>query len=138
MTEFDKDVNEALQIATGEQPVAPQPEEERPPEEVKRERRLMRTSTFKALASLEYGPPEAWDPEFLQETLENTQAVERMRWSERWVWISALFALGVAGFSLAWMVKPMPEPEPVEWSCVVTYDHDGKEQVECSGVDGGR
>lgn len=126
MTEFDKDVEQALDLTQAEQ-------EDKPPEYDKRTRRAMRTSTFKAIAALEYGPPEQWEEGLLDETVDNALAVERVRWFERELWMLGLVVLVVGAFVAGWHMRPIPEPEPVQWNCTVEYDNGGEEQVDCRG-----
>jgi hypothetical protein len=96
--------------------------------------RTMRSSTFKAIASLEESKPEDWDPEYLQEVIENVEAVDRVRWMERGTWIGAVIGLAVGAFLLGWNMKPIPAPEPVKWDCSVEFSSGERDQVDCTGV----
>lgn len=64
-------------------------------DEQKARKRLMKTSTFDALATSEEKPIDEWAPEVLDAVLEDTVEVEKRRWIERASWIT--FALVTAG-----------------------------------------
>lgn len=102
--------------------------------EGRRRSRAMRSSTFKAIASLEFGPPEEWEDGVLDETIENTIIVDRVRWHERVTWISLVIAVGIAAFALAWMFKPAPEQLPITFECGIEYVGGVGEDVQCEGV----
>lgn len=102
----------------------------------KRDRRLMKTATFEALASIERTPPEEWEPGMLAAVLEDTAVVERTRWIERgWWFVLAVFAIA-ATWASAQSMQPGPEPEP--WRCTIELSQDGVDPdvLHCTGGTG--
>jgi hypothetical protein len=94
--------------------------------------RVMRSSTFKAIAALEDAPPSEWEEGLLEEVIEDVIAVDRVRWMERGWWAASL-AVGITGaFLLGWVMRPVPEPEPVQWDCTVKVGT--LDEVECKGM----
>lgn len=99
----------------------------------KRDRRLMKTSTFEALASIERTPPEEWEPGILAAVLEDTAVVERSRWIERaWWLVIGVFGLA-AVYASATSFTPVHEPQP--WKCTVelAQTEKGPDKVHCNG-----
>lgn len=121
--EFDQKITEAIASAD----LAEDLREER------RRERAMRSSTFKAIAALEFGPPEQWEEGLLEETIENTIAVDKVRWAERWTWITLVFAVGVGSFAGARLTTPPPTPVPVVVECAIKYEQGVAEDVICEG-----
>ena len=97
-------------------------------------RRVMKSSTFKAIASLEEVPPEQWDEGLLDEVIEDVIAVDRARWFERAVWLFIAITLAVGGYLLGWSMKPEPHQENVQWDCTVVFDTKAGDKVDCQGV----
>lgn len=111
----------------------PKKDDEPALELTKRDRRLMKTSTFEALASIERTPPEEWEPGILAAVLEDTAVVERARWIERaWYIVLGLFALA-AVYASATSFSPVHEPQP--WKCTIELSQDGEEpdRLFCNG-----
>lgn len=107
--------------------------EENPLPLTKRDRRLMKTATFEALASIEAKPVEEWEPGILAAVLEDTAAVERSRWIERGWWlVLGVFALA-AVYATATSLTPVHEPQP--WKCTVelAQTEKGPDKVHCNG-----
>lgn len=102
--------------------------------EGRRKARAMRSSTFKAIAALEFGPPEEWEEGLLDEVVEDVIAVDRVRWHERSTWISVVIAVGMASFALAWMFKPEPEQLPITFECGIEYVDGVGKDVQCEGA----
>jgi len=94
----------------------------------------MKSSTFKAIASLEEVPPEQWDEGLLDEVIEDVIAVDRVRWFERAVWLFIAITLAVGGYLLGWSMKPEPHQENVQWDCTVVFDTKAGDKVDCQGV----
>lgn len=94
--------------------------------------KVMRSSTFKAIAELEDVPPSEWDEDLLDEVIEDVIAVDRVRWFERAVWIFVVLVVGTGAFLAGWHLKPEPEMDPVKWDCNVTVG--ARNQVDCTGV----
>lgn len=101
---------------------------------VRRERRLMKTSTWDALME-SVGPVVDGDSQTVhEEVMEDTIAVEKRRWLERAQWIVLLFiAAGLGGLG-GWYLQPQYAPQPV--TCTVLVQGVGKEAsvVKCEGV----
>lgn len=102
----------------------------------KRDRRLMKTSTFEALASIETKPVDEWEPGILAAVLEDTATVERSRWIERGWWIALILVGGAAAFASAQSMEPGPTPEP--WRCTIELSQDGVDPdvLRCTGGTG--
>jgi hypothetical protein len=99
----------------------------------KRDRRLMKTSTFEALSSIETKPVEEWEPGILAAVLEDTAAVERSRWIERaWWLVLSMFAIA-AVYASATSFAPVHEPQP--WKCTIELSQDGEDpdRLYCNG-----
>lgn len=96
--------------------------------------RTMRSSTFKAIASLEESKPEEWEPDYLEEVIENVEAIDRVRWMERGTWIGVVIGIGIGAFLFGWNMKPVPEPQPVQWECTVEFQSGNRDAVDCEGV----
>lgn len=106
--------------------------------DMRRERqrdRAMHSPTFKAIAALEEVPPEKWEEDYLDEVIENVQAIDRDRWSERGIWLFVVIAVGIMAFIGAWQMKPEPKPVPIEWSCTRTYDDTKADEINCTGIE---
>lgn len=86
-------------------------------DEQKARKRLMKTSTFDALAMSEDKPVEEWSPEVLDAVLEDTAEVERRRWIERASWI--VLALTTAGFGYLGGLEMHERDEPELVTCDV-------------------
>ncbi len=99
-----------------------------------RKRRIMRSSTFKAIAALEDVPPNQWGEALLEEVIEDVIEIDRVRWFERAIWGFVVLAVGAGAFMLGWYMKPIPEPERVKWECTVAFDAKQGDEVDCTGV----
>lgn len=108
----------------------------------RKERRLMKTSTWDALAEnmgLEFmdedeRDPHGWSQSDYESVMADTIVVERRRWIERAQWIvGLLIALGL-GWVGGWYAQPQYAPDPIE--CTVKVLGLGKEvsEVKCEGV----
>lgn len=108
----------------------------------RKERRLMKTSTFDALTENmgldaldenERGPYD-WSQSDLEGVLADTIAVERRRWLERAQWIVLLLVFAGFGYLTGWHMQPQYAPDPVK--CTVVVHGVGKEAsvVKCEGV----
>lgn len=102
----------------------------------RKERRLMKTSTWDALMeNVEPGLiPENAEQEVHEDMLRDTIAIERRRWIERAQWIVVLLvAFGLGGIG-GWYLQPEYAPEPIK--CTVKVQGYGKEAsiVDCEGV----
>lgn len=95
-------------------------------------KRAMRSSTFKAIAALEDGPPELWEEGLLDEVVEDVIAVNRVRWFERVTWVVVLMVVGTSAYLAGWNLKP--EPEAFEWECDIAYEGGVAEAVGCVEV----
>jgi len=93
--------------------------------------RAMRSATFKILAQRE-GPLEEWEQGVLEEVIGDTVAIDRVRWFERAVWLFVALAVGTGAFMAGWYIKPVPEPEPIQWNCDVKVGT--SDEVKCKGV----
>lgn len=83
----------------------------------RKERRLMKTSTYDALME-SVGPVVDGDAQIVHEdVLADTIAVERRRWVERVYWIFALVAVAGLGWLGGWYTQPQYAPQP--WECDV-------------------
>lgn len=101
-------------------------------DEIRKRAKIMRSSTFKAIAELEDVPPERWEDGLLEEVIEDVVAIDRVRWFERAVWIFVVLSVGTGAFIAGWFIKPIPEHGRVEWDCTVVVG--STEEVECTGV----
>lgn len=100
----------------------------------RKERRLMKTSTFDALTE-NIGPVLDGDEQIVHEDLLiDTIAVERRRWIERGYWCFALVAAIGLGWLAGWYMQPEYAPQP--WKCTVAVHGVGEEAslVDCEGV----
>lgn len=100
----------------------------------RKERRLMRTSTFDALME-SVGPVVDGDSQIVHEdVLADTIAVEKRRNIERASWIVGMFMMLGFGWVAGWYMQPQYAPEPV--TCDVVVHGSGKEAsvVRCEGV----
>lgn len=95
-------------------------------------KKIMRSSTFKAIAELEDVPPSEWDEDLLEEVIEDVIAVDRVRWFERAVWIFVVLVVGTSAFVAGWHFKPEPKMDPVKWDCSVVIGT--RDKVDCTGV----
>lgn len=99
--------------------------------EQRRRDRAMNSSTFRAIAALEFGPPEEWEEGMLDEIIEDTIAVDRVRWHERVTWISVVIGFAMAAFGAAWYIKPVPEQVPMTFECAIEYEGGVGDSVDC-------
>ena len=95
--------------------------------------RVMRSSTFRALAALEPTHPHEWEADYLDEVVENVEAIDRVRWWERVIWGAVVVITGIGAFMAGWMMRPIPEPEPIQWQCDVKV-RGAEDEVRCAGV----
>lgn len=86
-------------------------------DEQKARKRLMKTSTFDALAMSEEKPLDEWSPEILDAVLADTAEVEKRRWLERASWI--VLAMTAAGFGFLGGQYMHEEQKPEPWDCVI-------------------
>lgn len=86
-------------------------------DEQKAQKRLMKTSTFDALAVSEEKPVEEWSPEVLEAVLDDTAEVEKRRWMERAQWIVLALVLGGFGYLGGQYLHEQQKPGP--WECDV-------------------
>lgn len=86
-------------------------------DEQKARKRLMKTSTFDALAMSEDRPVEEWSDEVLDAVLEDTVEVEKRRWMERAQW--AVIGLVLAGFGYLGGLHIHEQEKPGPWECDV-------------------
>lgn len=93
--------------------------------------RAMNSSTFKAIAALEFGPPEAWEEGMLDEIIDDAIAVNKVRWHERVTWISVVVGVAMAAFGAAWYIKPAPEQVPMTFECAIEYEGGVGSDVDC-------
>jgi hypothetical protein len=100
-------------------------------------RRLMKTSTFDALAMSEEKPVEEWDEAVLTAVLDDTAEVEKRRWIERASWI--VLAMVTAGFGYVGGNYIHEEMKPEPWTCVITLVGEKAEDpdvLRCTGGSG--
>lgn len=83
----------------------------------RKERRLMKTSTYDALMENigEYADADA--QVIHEDLLHDTIAVERRRWLERAAWLALVCFVAAAGALAGWYMQPQFKPEP--WVCDV-------------------
>lgn len=124
-TQFEKEIEEAMASADLRSDLRKE----------KRHDRARHSSTFKAIADLEEVPVGEWDADYLEEVIENVEAIDRDRRFERGIWVFVVLALAGVAALTAWHLKPEPEPEPIMWSCTRTYDNVEVDTIECQGVD---
>ena len=106
-------------------------------DEQKARKRLMKTSTFDALATSEEKPVEEWTPEVLTAVLTDTAEVEKRRWIERASWI--MLALVTAGFGYVGGLYMHEQQKPEPWVCNITLLGETAEEadhVRCTGGTG--
>lgn len=114
---------------------ADQRQEERVKNRAERaDKRMMRTSTFDALASAYEGDPYDLPQEILDDLIEDTVEVNRRRVLERTTWLIVVVMVAGAAFAAGWYLRPMDEPEPV--TCNVTLIDHGTDvtEVRCTEV----
>lgn len=105
--------------------------------EQKARKRLMKTSTFDALAASEDKPVDEWEPEVLEAVLTDTVEVEKRRWIERASWI--MLAVVTAGFGYIGGFYMHEEQKPEPWVCDITLLGETAEEadhVRCTGGTG--
>ena len=98
------------------------------------QRRLMKTSTFYALAEAEDGEPMDWPQEVLESVLADTVAVQYRRRMERAQWI--VLALVTAGFGYLGGLHIHEETKPQPWNCRIELlgeTADEPDVVRCVG-----
>jgi hypothetical protein len=100
-------------------------------------KRLMKTSTFDALAMSEDKGIAEWDDEVLAAVLEDTAEVEKRRWIERGSWIVTVVV--AAGFGILAGQYVHEETKPQPWVCEITLVGQTAEEpdkVRCTGGTG--
>ena len=86
----------------------------------RKERRLMKTSTWDALTEVYYdyeSDPYSWPQGEFEANIQDTIAVERRRWIERVQWIALVLSAAGLAFTGGWYAQPQFKPEP--WDCMV-------------------
>lgn len=98
------------------------------------DKRVMRTSTFDALASTYEEDPYDLPQEVLEDLIEDTIEVNRRRVLERTTWLMVVVTVAAAAFGTGWYLRPLDEPEPMV--CDVTLINEGEDvtNVRCTGV----